>query len=81
MKDYYGAAGHITIWGKTYSLYINGPLKKYPYILDDVTMKIPEGKQLPLLRRYFAENGVEPSKNWNTHSMIRKAVQFARRSH
>ena len=45
LERYKDADTVITIEGKEYALYKNGPLNKYPYMIDLSTGEIPQGKQ------------------------------------
>ena len=73
-----GADAIVTIEGKEYALYQYGPLKQYPYMVDMATGEIPDGKQLPLLKSYLRQNGVNIEPGWNTHWCIHQAIKVAR---
>ena len=77
MEKYFGADGIILIEGQTYAIYKkNGPKsRKYPYLVNTYTGECPTRKQLPLVKNYLLQIGVEVPDNWNTHQVIRKAIQ------
>lgn len=52
IERYKDADTIVTIEGHEYALYKNGPLKKYPYMIDIYNGEIPEGKQRSLLKSY-----------------------------
>jgi hypothetical protein len=73
----YKPDAEIYIDGRYYHLYIHGPLKKYPYMVDRETGEIPEGFQRPMLKEYLIRQGVdiEPWKEKTTHWCIKAAVK------
>lgn len=79
IEKYSDADAIITIEGKEYALYKNGPLKKYPYMIDISTGGIPQGEQRPLLRTYLLLNGVdiEPWEERGPHWCVRQAIKVA----
>ena len=79
MGKYSDADAIVTIEGKEYALYKNGPLKKYPYMVDVSTGGIPEGEQRPLLKTYLLLNGVdiEPWEERGPHWCVRQAIKVA----
>lgn len=79
MEKIDGADAVITIEGKKYALYKNGPLKNYPYIVDTSTGKIPQGRQRSLLKTYLQLNGmdVDPSKEQGPHWYVQQAIKVA----
>lgn len=70
----------VTIEGKEYALYKNGPLKKYPYMIDVTTGGVPHREQRPLLKNYLLLNGVdiEPWYERTTHWCVLQAIKVAR---
>lgn len=77
---YEDADAIITIEGRKYALYKNGPLKENcPYMIDVATAEIPPRKQLPLLKSYLLSNGIskELLNERQTHWCICKAIEFA----
>lgn len=70
----------VTIEGKEYALYKNGPLKKYPYMIDVTTGGVPHREQRPLLKSYLLLNGVdiEPWHERTTHWCVHQAIKVAR---
>lgn len=81
MGKYEDADAIVSIEGNEYALYKNGPLKKYPYIIDISTGEIPEGKQRSLLKTYLQQNGmdIEPHKEELTHWWVRQAIKAAQK--
>lgn len=79
MEKYSDADAIVTIDGKEYALYKNGPLSKYPYIVDTFTDVIPQGEQRLLLRKYLLLHGVniEPWKERGPHWFVRQAIKVA----
>lgn len=79
MGKYSDADAIVTIDGKEYALYKNGPLSKYPYIVDTFTDAIPQGEQRLLLRKYLLLHGVniEPWKERGPHWFVRQAIKVA----
>lgn len=79
MGKYSDADAIVTIDGREYALYKNGPLSKYPYIVDTFTDAIPQGEQRLLLRKYLLLHGVniEPWKERGPHWFVRQAVKVA----
>lgn len=79
MEKYRDADAIVTIEGNEYALYKNGPLKKYPYMVDISTGGIPEGKQRPLLKTFLLLNGVdiEPWEERGPHWCVRQAIKVA----
>jgi len=76
---YKDADAIITIEGKEYALYNNGPLNKYPYMVDISTGGIPQGKQLSLLKSYLLLNGIDIESYGErvTHWYVRKVIKVA----
>lgn len=66
----------ISIEGTEYALYKNGPLRKYPYMVDLSTGEIPDGLQFSLLKGYLLQHGVEVNGKV-THWCVRKAIEIA----
>ena len=79
IERYKDADTVITIEGKEYALYKNGPLNKYPYMIDLSTGEIPQGKQRSLLRNYLSLNGIniESFGERGPHWYVRKAIKVA----
>lgn len=77
IEKYRDADAIITIEGKEYALYKNGPLKKYPYMIDIAIGGIPDREQLPLLKSYLLLNGVHIEPTWNTHWCVSQAIKVA----
>ena len=77
IEKYRDADAIVSIEGKEYALYKNGPLKKYPYMVDIVTGGIPNQEQMPLLRSYLLLNGIKIGPKWNTHWCVRQAIKIA----
>lgn len=79
VEKYKDADAIVTIEGKEYALYKNGPLKKYPYMIDIATGGIPQGEQKPLLKNYLLLNGinVELWDERGPHWFVRQAVKIA----
>lgn len=79
MGKYSDADAIVTIGGKEYALYKNGPLSKYPYIVDTFTDAIPQGEQRLLLRKYLLLHGVniKPWKERGPHWFVRQAIKVA----
>lgn len=79
IEKYRDADAIVTIEGKEYALYKNGPLKKYPYMIDIATGEIPHREQRPLLKSYLLFNGVniEPWDERITHWCVRQAIKVA----
>lgn len=79
MEKYSDADAIVTIEGKEYALYKNGPLKKFPYMVDISTGGIPQGEQRRLLKTYLLLNGVdiEPWEERGPHWFVRQAVKVA----
>lgn len=79
IEKYRDADAIVTIEGKEYALYKNGPLKKYPYMIDIATGDIPHREQRPLLKSYLLFNGVniEPWDERITHWCVRQAIKVA----
>lgn len=77
MEKYNDADAIITIEGREYALYKNGPLKKYPYMVDISTGAIPQGDQRSLLRMYLLLHGVdiEPWRERGPHWCVRQAIK------
>ena len=82
MEKYSDADAIVTIEGKEYALYKNGPLSKYPYMVDSSTDAIPQGKQRSLLRAYLLLHGVniEPWEDRGPHWCVRQAIKVAHRA-
>ena len=79
IEKYRDADAIVTIEGKEYALYKNGPLKKYPYMIDIATGEIPQGEQRPLLKSYLLLNGIN-AELWDErgpHWFVRQAVKVA----
>lgn len=76
-EKYRDADAIVTIEGKEYALYKNGPLKNYPYMIDVATGRIPLGEQRPLLKSYLVLNGVniDPWNKRNTHWCVMQALK------
>ncbi len=68
----------IIVEGRTYALYKNGPLKRYPYIIDIVTGQIPNRQQLPIVKSYLRQYNVQIKENWTTHRYICQAISIAK---
>ena len=81
IEKYRDADAIVTIEGKEYALYKNGPLKKYPYMIDIATGDIPHREQRPLLKSYLLFNGVniEPWDERITHWCVRQAIKSCSR--
>ena len=79
MEKYSDADVIVTIEGKEYALYKNGPLKKYPYMVDVSTDEIPQGEQRSLLKTYLLLNGIdiEPWEERGPHWYVRRAIKVA----
>ena len=79
IERYKDADTIITIEGKEYALYKNGPLNKYPYMVDLSTGEIPQGKQRSLLKNYLLLNEVdiESVGERGPHWYVRKAIKVA----
>ena len=79
IEKYRDADAIVTIEGKEYALYKNGPLKKYPYMIDIAIGEIPHREQRPLLKSYLLFNGVniEPWDERITHWCVRQAIKVA----
>ena len=79
IEKYSDADAIVTIEGKEYALYKNGPLKKCPYMVDIATGGVPHREQRPLLKSYLLLNGVniEPWNKRITHWCIRQAIKVA----
>lgn len=79
MGKYSDADAIVTIEGKEYALYKNGPFSKYPYMVDTSTDAIPQGKQRSLLRAYLLLHGVniEPWEERGPHWCVRQAIKVA----
>lgn len=79
IERYKDADTVITIEGKEYALYKNGPLNKYPYMIDLSTGEIPQGKQRSLLINYLSLNGIniESFGERGPHWYVRKAIKVA----
>lgn len=79
IEQYRDADAIITIQGKEYALYKKGPLKKYPYIVDISTGKIPHGAQRAILKPYLLQNGIniEPWEEHGPHWCVRQAIKAA----
>lgn len=77
IEKYNDADAIITIEGSEYALYKNGPLKKYPYMVDISTGAIPQGDQRSLLRTYLLLHGVdiEPWRERGPHWCVRQAIK------
>lgn len=77
IEKYNDADAIITIEGSKYALYKNGPLKKYPYMVDISTGAIPQGEQRSLLRTYLLLHGVdiEPWRERGPHWCVRQAIK------
>ena len=67
----------IYVEGRYYLLYENGPLSKYPYMVDRETGELPYGSQRPLLKKYLIQRGVdlEPWNEKHTHWCVREAIR------
>lgn len=79
MVHYDDSDAIVIIEGKEYALYKNGPLRKYPYMVDISTGAIPQGKQRPLLRTYLLLHGVdiESLEERGPHWYVRQAIKVA----
>ena len=69
----------ITINGKEYILYSadeHTELNIHPHLVEATTGKIPNGKQLSLLKAYLRANGVTPVDNANTHWCVEAAIKL-----
>lgn len=79
MVKYDDSDAIVTIEGKEYALYKNGPLRKYPYMVDISTGTVPQGEQRPLLRTYLLLHGVdiEPWDERGPHWCVRQAIKVA----
>lgn len=79
MENHEDADAIVSIEGKKYALYKKGSLKKYPYMIDIATGKIPEGEQRSLLKNYLLSNGVniEPWNERGPHWCVRQAIKVA----
>lgn len=68
----------ISVEGRKYALFKNGPLKNHPYMIDIATGKIPEREQRPLLKNYLLSNGINiESLGRQTHWCVRQAIKVA----
>lgn len=78
-EKYNDADAIVTIEGREYALYKNGPLKKYPYMIDTSTGAIPQGEQRSLLRTYLLLHGIdiEPWGERVSHWCVRQAIKVA----
>lgn len=79
MGKYSDADAIVVIEGKEYALYKNGPLSKYPYMVNTSTDIIPQGKQRSLLKAYLLLHGVniEPWEERGPHWYVRQAIKAA----
>lgn len=82
MEKYTDADAIVLIEGVEYALYKNGPLKRYPYMVDTSADRIPEGKQRSLLKTYLRQNGVDVELYAEelTHWWVRQAIKTAQRA-
>lgn len=69
----------VSIEGREYALYKNGPLNKYPYMVDISTGEVPLGKQRSLLRSYLWLKGIdiESLGERGPHWYVRQAIKVA----
>lgn len=79
MTKYNNSDAIVTIEGKEYALYKNGPLSKYPYMIDISTGVIPHGEQRSLLKTYLLlhDIDIEPWKDRGPHWCVRQAIKVA----
>jgi len=80
MIEKYGDADTIiAIEGHEYALYKNGPLNKYPYMVDISTGEVPLGKQRSLLKSSLWLKGIdiESFGERGPHWYVRQAIKVA----